>query len=104
MYKLPSFSIIDKAFIIIVIMGRMKDIIKYLPLVSQLGLSVIMPILLCVLLCYFLVNRFGVGMWIYIPGFILGIGAGFMTCYKLYKKITDEDKKRKKRVGFNIHE
>lgn len=83
-------------------MGRnYKEIIKYLPLVGQMGLSIIMPILLCVLLCYFLTSRCDLGLWVYIPGFILGIGASFMTCYKIYTNATKNDKKRRNKVGFN---
>lgn len=43
-----------------------------LSMFSQLGLSLAAPLLLCVLICSWLTGRFGIGTWIYIPGFSLG--------------------------------
>lgn len=75
----------------------MKDLGKALSNIAylgQLGLSLIMPLLLMLLLCYFLTHRFGIGGWVYIIGFVLGIGAGGMTAWKFYK--VQEKKSRKK--------
>ncbi len=60
------------------------QILGNLVLIGQLGLSVIMPLLLCFFICYLLVSRLGAGQWVYIIGFILGLGASFMTAYKVY--------------------
>ena len=45
---------------------------------------------------------------IYIPGFILGLGASFMTAYKFYMYVLKKEKKtskkfRRKGVYFNKH-
>lgn len=82
-----------------------NEIIKNVSLLGQLGLSVIMPLLLCMGACWLLNNRCNVGLWVYIPGFILGIGAGFMTAYKFYLAQIHKEKKenRKKKVAFNRH-
>ena len=87
-------------------MGKINnDIFKNITLIGQLGLSFIMPTLICVLLCAYLCGRFGVGEWIYIPGFVLGLGSSFMTAYKFYKANVSKDKKEeKKRVSFNRHQ
>ena len=53
-------------------------------MVGQLGLSLVMPVLMCLAVCYLLTSNLGCGAWIYIPGFILGLGASFMTAYKVY--------------------
>ena len=45
-----------------------------LSMFSQLGLSLAAPLLLCVLICSWLTGRFGIGTWIYIPGFFFGLG------------------------------
>ena len=38
---------------------------------------------------------FMIGGWIYIPGFIMGLGGSFMTAYKLYLAIMKTQKKKK---------
>lgn len=84
--------------------GISSEVLKNITLVGQLGLSFIMPTLVCVLLCAFLTTKAGVGEWVYIPGFILGIGSSFMTAYKFYKANISKEKEEKKRVSFNRHD
>ena len=84
--------------------GISNEILRNITLIGQLGLSFIMPTLICVLLCAFLTVKAGVGEWVYIPGFILGIGSSFMTAYKFYKADISKEKEEKKRVSFNKHE
>ena len=67
------------------VMKRMSFILKNLTLLGQLGLSFLTPILLCLLICLFLEHRFGAPLWIYIPGFVLGLGGSFMTAWKFYQ-------------------
>ena len=60
----------------------MKDwmqISQRLIMLGQLGLSLLMPLLMCLGGCYLLVTRVGLGLWIYFPGFLFGLGASFMT-------------------------
>lgn len=80
-----------------------NEIIKTLPLVGQLGISLVMPLLLCILLAYWLTRRFGIGGWVYIPALIFGLGASFMTAYKVYLSSVNKSKKGKKPVAFNEH-
>ena len=84
-----------------------NNILKNMALLSQLGLSIVMPMLICIALCWYLNAQKGVGMWIYFVGFFFGIGASFMTAYKFYlseiQKEKKENKKKKKRVSFNKH-
>lgn len=81
------------------------DVFKQLSWLSQLGLSIIMPMLICVLLCAFLTIRFDIGGWIFIPGFILGLGASFTTGYNFYisESHKSEKDKSERRRGFNRH-
>ena len=81
----------------------LKEIFKTLPLVGQLGISLVMPLLLCFLLSYWLVNRFGIGQWVYIIALVFGLGASFMTAYKVYLSSVNKSKKDKKPVAFNRH-
>ncbi len=85
-------------------MNVRRDILQKLALLTQLGLSFIMPTLLCVGLCWFLCDRFAIGSWIYIPGFFFGLGASFMTAYKFYLAVINKQSKEKKpKASFNRH-
>ena len=88
-------------------MKQWREIAKNFTLVGQLGLSFIMPLLLCLGLCWLICDKTRVGEWIFIPGFFFGLGASFMTAYKFYiaqmNKQDREDRNRKKKVSFNRH-
>ncbi len=84
-------------------MKELRKVYSQALLLTQFGLSLVMPLLLCVLGCWWLTDRFGVGLWIYIPGFILGIGGSATTAYKFYLSVTKEKNQDQKRVGFNRH-
>ncbi len=77
-------------------------------MVGQLGLSLVTPLLLCIYICYTLTTKMGAPSWIYIIGFFFGLGASFMTAYKVYLDVIlknkHEGKKRSdKEVSFNKH-
>ena len=77
-----------------------------LTMLAQLGLSLATPLLICLAVCYLLCTRLGFGLWVYIPGMIMGLGASFMTAYKVYLSVTGKQKKRErgdKEVSFNKH-
>ncbi len=79
-------------------------LIRNISLIGQLGLSLVTPVLMCLLGGYFLVTRLGIGLWIYIPALILGLGASFMTAYKVYLSATRRKADEKKApVAFNRH-
>lgn len=83
---------------------ELNDIVNKLAMITQLGLSIIIPTLLCVWFSWYLNMHKGVGLWIYIPGFIFGIGSSIMTAYKFYVSVMKKEKKeKKKKVSFNRH-
>lgn len=86
-------------------MKNWADIIKNITLLTQFGLSFITPLLLCLAGCWWLSAHFGIGGWIYIPGFFFGMGGSGMVAYKLYLSVTSKDRKEKKknRISFNRH-
>ena len=55
-------------------MKQWSEIMRNVTMLSQLGLSFITPLLLCLALCWFIISKTGVGGWIYIPGFFFGMG------------------------------
>lgn len=88
-------------------MKHWKDIYKNVLMLSQLGLSFISPLLLCVVLCWFLVDRSVTGSWVYALGFFFGLGGSFMTAYKFYlaaiKRQEEKEKTKKKKFSSNKH-
>lgn len=87
-------------------MKNFSYILKNISMLGQLGLNIIIPIILCVLVCWFLTDKAGLGEWVFIPGLILGIGASFMSGYKFYLSETKKSKKDedKKKASFNKHQ
>lgn len=88
--------------------GAMKqwaDIIKNVSMLTQFGLSLLTPLLLCLGLCWWLTSRFDLGGWVYIFGFFFGLGGSGMVAYKLYLSETQHRKKEEKKdkISFNRH-
>lgn len=85
-------------------MTQWNHIVRNITLVGQLGLSLVMPLLLSIGACYYLISHYSLGIWIYIPGFVMGLGASFMTAYKVYLSVTSKEAPRRHRdIGFNKH-
>ena len=47
----------------------------------------------------------GLGLWIYFPGFIFGLGGSFMTAYKLWLSVKRKAEKESEdeSLAFNKH-
>lgn len=88
-------------------MKLFMELYQNILMLSQLGLSFIMPLLLCLVLCWLLTDKAGVGGWVYIPGFFFGLGGSFTTAYKFCLVVLKQDKKenesKKKKISFNKH-
>ena len=70
-----------------------KSVHKSLTMISQVGISMLVPIFLCCGLGLFLEDQFG---WpLFIPLFILGSLAGMRNVYALISAIYKEDEKKK---------
>lgn len=76
--------------------------------VSQLGLSLIMPVLLLMGLCYWLTTTFAVGVWVYLPAILLGLGVGGSSFYSFWKMMQRKHALQKKEkpntISFNRHD
>jgi hypothetical protein len=72
---------------------------------TQLGLSMLLPPVGCLWICYVLVNSFGAPIWIYIPLLALGIAAGAKSFWDFYKILMKRaaDKKEGGPLYFNRH-
>ena len=77
---------------------------RNLSILSQFGLSLAMPLLLCLFVAYQLREHFHLSYWIYLPAFFFGLAASFMTAYKFYLSVSEKEKKQEtKNRAFNQH-
>lgn len=77
---------------------------RNLTILSQFGLSLAMPLLLCLFVAYQLREHFHLSYWIYLPAFSFGLAASFMTAYKFYLSVSEKEKKQEtKDRAFNQH-
>lgn len=73
-----------------------KSVYRTLALITQVGISMLVPVFLCAFLGAYLAEKFG-SFWI-IPLFVTGCAAGFRNCYMLTKR-ANEDKSDRKGLG-----
>lgn len=70
-----------------------KNVYKTLTLITQLGISMLVPTFLCVFLGSYLDERFG---WkSFVPLMILGMAAGARNAFKLIKQSYDDEGDRR---------
>lgn len=70
-----------------------KRVIRALSMISQVGISMLVPIFLCCMLGMFLEEKLG---WpAFIPMFILGALAGMRNVYLMIIAVDKEDDKKK---------
>ena len=88
--------------------GKMfAELAKNLTLLTQLGLELMSPLLLCLGICWYLTAKVGLGGWVFLPGFFFGLGGSAGVAARLYRQTMineEKEKKEKKTVGFNRHE
>ena len=84
----------------------MKDM-KLLIWMTQLGLSVAVPLGGFLMVAVWLKNRFAWGNWVVIVGLVLGVicaAEGLMTSLKAMKRMAKKEKEETPPVSFNDHE
>lgn len=76
-----------------------RDIMKALSMLTQVGISMLVPIFLCLWAGKSLDKAFDTGILFLIIFIILGVGSSFRTLYMLtahkYKKAAEEERKRR---------
>lgn len=87
--------------------GKVRSL-QELVWLTQLGLSVATPLLICVLGSVWLRNHFEMGAWIIFLGLFLGLSAAFssgLTFFNHTKMLERKDKKKgPPPVSFNDHD
>lgn len=68
-----------------------KDIIKFLSLISQVGLTVIAAILISFFSFFYLDKLLHTGGILLGLGLAIGIAAGFLAAYRLIKKFLEDN-------------
>ncbi len=77
-----------------------RKIFKSFTMISQIGISMMVPIFLCAWIGWWIDGRFQTRMWFLIMIFI-GIGAAFRNVYMLTRSFYSEDvKKEKERIEY----
>jgi ATP synthase protein I len=69
-----------------------NEIFKYVTLISQLGLTVIFSILICVFAALYFGKKFNISGILLPIGVILGVFAGVYSAYKLLKRFFENEK------------
>ena len=71
---------------------------------TQLGLNMLLPLVMCLGGCWWAVSHWGWPMWVYLPAVLLGLAAGAQNFWVFVKERLDRSKKDKpRRTGFNSH-
>lgn len=76
-------------------MNFKKDVYRNIAMITQLGISMLAPVILCVFIGYQLDEHFGLNT--VLPLLILGILAGCRNCWMLVKGLIPKDGKSGKK-------
>ena len=68
-----------------------SELIKYISLVTQLGLTVIGSILIALVGAIYLEKKFQTDGILILIGVLIGVAAGVLAAYKLLKKYLEKD-------------
>ena len=72
---------------------------------TQLGLNMLLPLVLCLMGCWWVVNHWNWPLWIYLPGIGLGLASGAQNFWVFAKEhLNRAQKDQNHRVGFNSHQ
>lgn len=57
--------------------------LKYLAFITQVGITMLTPLALCMAGAIYLKKKLGIGEWVIILAILLGIAAGMLNSYRL---------------------
>lgn len=77
-------------------MSQRKEVVRSFMLISHLGLTVMVPIFMCVIVGIFIDKKFGTSTLIWL--LFLGIAAGMRNAYILLKNVLDENVKEREKA------
>lgn len=72
---------------------------------TQLGLTMLIPLVLCLGGCWWAVTNWGWPAWLYLPAILLGLASGAQNFLAFSRRLTRRAQKDENtRVGFNSHQ
>lgn len=72
---------------------------------TQLGLNLLLPLVMCLGGSWWAVNHWGWPMWVYVPAILLGLAAGAQNFWQFAKEhLKRAEKDNPRRIGFNSHQ
>lgn len=80
--------------------------LRHIVMLTQFGLSIVLPLVLSILLARYLTVRFSLGGWVMLLGIFLGLGgavSGLVKGLKQLQREADRDEKSSP-VSFNDHQ
>ncbi len=80
------------------------DFFKNIVWLTQLGLSIAVPPVLCILAAVWLRNRFALGGWVVAAGVVLGLGAAFMSLWQNLRAMDRQAKEDDRDTGTNFND
>lgn len=85
-------------------MKNLNKILEDLIWLTQLGLTMLLPLVMCLGACWWAVNRWGWPMWLYLPAILVGLAAGAQNFWSFAKmRLQRAEREKNERVGFNSH-
>ena len=76
-----------------------------LALLTQLGVSIAVPPILCLLAANWLRGKWGLGLWIMIVALVLGLGGSASNVWKFWKQLKKREERRtSERVTGGVYE
>jgi ATP synthase protein I len=76
-----------------------RDVIKAISIFLQVGISMLVPVLLCAFLGRWLDDFFKTGGILFVIFIVLGVGAGFRSVYDLTKSFCEEKTEKEHRFA-----
>ena len=73
-----------------------KNVYQSFTMITQFGINMIVPILMCTMFGVYIGKKYDM-LFIVVPLFIIGALAGFRNCYKMAKKIFEQESGRDKK-------
>lgn len=87
-------------------MHPLMKVLRNLTWLTQLGMSIIAPPVLCIGVCFWLQHRFSLGVWIMLLGVVLGLGAALSSAFRFGQMVLNQAEKESAAQprSYNDHE
>lgn len=87
-------------------MQGLNKLFSELVWLTQLGLSLLTPLLLCPGIAWVCVEKWSLPLWIMIPAFVLGLGGSAVSFLEFYKYTQKKAEKSEKKAppAYNYHD